>query len=368
MKMSKGLLLLFLAAVLSVGCTKQEPEKKDTKIVIGALIRNLDEDFVRIYADNLRALAGARDVELKLLDARNDQGNQLDQLNTLLTQGVKYFVIIPVQTEMTEQMAQSINEKGGGAAFSNIQPSEEALRVSKNFFLASSPESVAGKIQADIIDDYFKQFPAKLMPNNTISVLMLLGQLGHPAQVLRTNAVLDGLMAKGYNVEVLAKDTANWKPDEAQQKMDAWIAAYRDKFNLVIANNDGMALGAVESLMTNKYTDDPSDASKDTDSDGTVLRIPVVGVDATPVALQSMKENKLYATVLQDAKGQAETAFDLAYAVAKTGTAIGIEAGGLRAAEAVTPGEPPSDKQDLLPQCYLVPFKPVTKDNYQLLQ
>ena len=372
MKMSKGLLLLLLAAVFSVGCTKQETAKtdgkKDDKIVMGALIRNLDEDFVRIYADNLRALAEARGVELKLLDARNDQGNQLDQLNTLLTQGIKYFVIIPVQTEMTEQMTQAINEKGGGASFSNIQPSEEALRVSKNFFLASSPESVAGKIQADIIDDYFKKFPAKLLPNNTINVLMLLGQLGHPAQVLRTNAVLDGLTAKGYNVEILAKDTANWKPDEAQQKMDAWIAAYRDKFNLVIANNDGMALGAVESLMTNKYTDDPSDPAKDADGDGTVLRIPVIGVDATPVALQSMKENKLYATVLQDAKGQSETAFDLAYAVAKNGTAIGLQAGGVRAAESVTPGEPPSDKQDLLPQCYLVPFKPVTKDNYQSLQ
>ena len=129
-----------------------------------------------------------------------------------------------------------------------------------------------------------------------------------------------------------------------------------------------MALGAVESLMTNKYTDDPSDPAKDADGDGTVLRIPVIGVDATPVALQSMKENKLYATVLQDAKGQSETAFDLAYAVAKNGTAIGIQAGGVRAAESVTPGEPPSDKQDLLSQCYLVPFKPVTKDNYQSLQ
>ena len=48
-------------------------------------------------------------------------------------------------------------------------------------------------------------------------------------------------------VEVIAKDTANWKPDEAQQKMDAWLSAFKGKFNIVIANNDGMALGAVES-------------------------------------------------------------------------------------------------------------------------
>jgi len=68
--------------------------------------------------------------------------------------------------------------------------------------------------------------------------------------------VLASLQQKGYKVNVLAKDTANWQPEEAQQKMDAWLNAYRGKFNLVLANNDSMALGAVESLVTAKYVDD----------------------------------------------------------------------------------------------------------------
>jgi methyl-galactoside transport system substrate-binding protein len=335
------------------------------KVVMGALIRNLDEDFVRIYADNLKALAVKNNVDLKLLDARNDQANQLDQLNTLLSQGVKYFVIVPVQTEMTEQMTQAINKKGGGASFSNIQPSVAALKVSKNFFHASSPESVAGAMQADIIDSYFKKNPAKLGANKGINAIMLLGQLGHPAQVLRTDAVLNGLKAKGYAVTVIAKDTANWKPDEAQQKMDAWISAYKGQFNIVIANNDGMALGAVESLLTNKYTDDPADPKKDVDGDGTVLKVPVLGVDATPVALQSMAENKLFATVLQDAAGQSSTAFALTYQMATKGSAIGMVAAGVSACKAVTPGEAPSDDPAVIAQCYLVPFKAVTKDNYK---
>lgn len=335
------------------------------KIVMGALIRNLDEDFVRIYADNVKALATKNGIELKLLDARNDQANQLDQLNTLLSQGVKYFVIVPVQTEMTEQMAKAIQAKGGGAAFSNIQPSVAALKVSQNFFLASSPESVAGKMQADILDAYFTKNPAKLGSGKAVNALMLLGQLGHPAQVMRTNAVIDGLKAKGYAVNVVAKDTANWKPDEAQAKIDAWLSAYKGQFNVIIANNDGMALGAVESLLTNKYVDDPADVTKDVDGDGTVLKVPVIGVDATPIALQSMAENKLLATVLQDAAGQSGTAFDLVLEMAKKGSAIGIVAGGVSAATAVTPGEPPSDDPAVIKQCYLVPFKPVTKDNYK---
>jgi len=107
----------------------------------------------------------------------------------------------------------------------------------------------------------------------------------------------------------LAKDTANWKPDEAQQKMDAWISAFSGKFNIVITQNDGMALGAVESMLTNKYV-------KGDASDGTVLKVPVLGVDATQVALKSIDEDKLYATVLQDSIGISTTAFELAYALA----------------------------------------------------
>lgn len=350
-------LVLALAVLGGMGFAQAKP-------VIGALIRNLDEQFVADYAANLKSLAAKAGVELKLLDSRSDQATQLDQLNTLLTQGVKFFVIVPNQTEATEQMAKAIAAVGGGAAFSNIQPSVAALKVSKNFFLASSPESVAGSIQADIIDNYFKKNPKKLAAGKTINALFLLGQLGHPAQKYRTEAVKAGLIAKGYKLNVIAEDTANWKPDEAQQKMDAWIAAYNGKFNIVITNNDGMALGAVESLLTAKYVDDPKDLTKDTDGDGTVLKVPVLGVDATQVALKSMAENKLYATVLQDAVGQASTAFELALAMAKGSYKPGFVAWGLKP-ETKAGAEAPANDAAVIGQCYLVPFKAVTKENYK---
>jgi methyl-galactoside transport system substrate-binding protein len=327
------------------------------KVVIGALIRNLDEQFVADYAANLKVLAAKAGVDLKLLDSRSDQATQLDQLNTLLTQGVKYFVIVPNQTEATEQMAKAIQAVGGGAAFSNIQPSVAALKVGKKFFLASSPESVAGSIQADIIDNYFKKNPAKLGAGKAINALMLLGQLGHPAQKYRTDAVIAGLKAKGYAVNIIAQDTANWKPDEAQQKMDAWIAAYGGKFNIVIANNDGMALGAVESLLTANYT-------KDDSADGTILKVPVLGVDATQVALKSMEQNKLYATVLQDSVGQSSTAFELALAMATGKYKAGFKAWGLNP-ETKPGAEAPANDAAVIGQCYLVPFKAVTLDNYK---
>ena len=334
----------------------------DSKPIIGALIRNLDDQFLNNYTVNLKKAAASKGAELKVMDARSDMATQLDQLNTLISQGVKYFVVVPAVTEGSEQLASTIAAKNGGAAFSNTAPTVAALKSSPNFFLASSPESIAGSIQADIADAYFKKFPNKLGPGKSINLILFLGQLGHPAQIYRTQAVLKDLEKKGYKVNIIAKDTANWQPDEAQQKMDAWLNAHKGKFNLILANNDAMALGAVESLITAKYVDDPANPTKDVDGDGTFLKVPVIGVDATQVALRSMAENKLYATVLQDAAGQAVTAFDLAYLMATKGAVNGATVNGIKPLDKPIE-EAPANDPALVKQIYLVPFKAVTKEN-----
>jgi len=355
--MKKLMAVLLVLALLGTAVFAQgSSEAKSDKVKIGALIRNLNEQFVKDYADNLRKLAAEKGVDLNLQDAQGDVARQLDQLNTLITQGYKYFVIIPQDTSATEQMAQQIKAAGGGAAFSNIQPSVAALKVGKDFYLASSPELVAGQYQAQIIDEYFTKYPEKA-PGKVLNMLYLLGQLGHPAQISREAGLIDTLKSLGYTVNLIARDTADWSPDKAQEKMDTWLAAHRGKFNLVVAQNDGMALGAVESLITNGLVDnDPSD--------GTILTFPVIGIDATADALNSMDQNKLYATVLQDSVGQSSTAFELAYAMATKGSATGMTAWGIAPSSQVISEEPANDPA-VIAQCYLVPFKPVTKANYK---
>lgn len=356
-KLFKGIMLvsmMLLATSAFAGGNKDAGKGSGSgKVVVGALMRNVNETFLANYAASLRDLAAKKGVELRVMDANSDVATQLDQLNTLLTQGVKYFVIVPQDTAATEQMCQLIQAKGGAAAFSNIQPSVAALKVGKNFFLASSPETVAGNIQAQIADDYFKANPDKLGPGKTIDLLLINGQLGHPAQVNRKAGAIDGLKALGYNVNIVAEQTANWVAAEAQALMDAWLAAFPGRFNLVLAQNDDMAMGAIESMITHGYTQDPSA--------GFITRVPVIGVDSTPAGQQSIRENKMYATVLQDAIGQSTTAFELVYLVATEGSAIGKTAGGIKATTEI--GEEPATDRAILDQCFLVPFKPVTKSD-----
>jgi len=322
------------------------------KVQIALLMRNMDEQFLKDYSDNVKKLAAAKGVDLNVQDARSDGATQLTQLQTLLTQGYKYFVIIPCVSELSEQMNQLIQAKGGAAAYSNIQPTVKALQVGKTFFYASSPEFVGGRYQAGLIADYFDKNPAKA-PGKAINMILINGQIGHPAQVNRRAGLLAELATRGYTVNIVAEDTANWAPDQANEKMNAWIASFRDKFNVVAAQNDGMALGAVQSMIQNGLV-------KDDTSDGTRLTVPVLGVDATADAIASMKRNELYATVLQDAVGQSAAAFDVIYQCATGTYKAGNAAAGTPAA--TTPiTEAPANDASVIGQCYLVPFVPVDK-------
>ena len=351
----KKIALILVTLILASAVVFAGPKADDSgKVKIALLMRNMDEQFLKDYSDNVKKLAAAAGVDLNVQDARSDGANQLTQLQTLLNQGYKYFVIIPCVSELSEQMNKDIQAKGGAAAYSNIQPTVASLKVGPNFFYASSPEFVGGRYQGQLIADYFDNNPAKA-PGKAINMILINGQLGHPAQVNRRAGLLAELQTRGYTVNIIAEDTANWSPDQANEKMNAWIASFRDKFNVVAAQNDGMALGAVQSMIQNGLV------KKDA-NDGTTLTVPVLGIDATGDAIASMKKNELYATVLQDAVGQSAAAFDVIHQMAAGTYKPGNPAGGTPAATDPI-DEAPANDAAIIGQCYLVPFVPVDKDS-----
>jgi ABC-type sugar transport system substrate-binding protein len=346
------LVLVVLLAVSSVVFAGGNKASSANERSIVLLMRNVDEQFLKDYADNVRKLAAAKGITINVQDARSDQAQQLTQLQTLLNQGYKYFVIIPCITEMSDQMNRMIQEKGGAASYSNTPPTLSSLKVGPNFFYASSPEFVGGRYQGQLIADYFDAHPDKA-PGKAVNMILINGQMGHPAQVNRRAGLLAEIQTRGYTVNIVAEGAADWAPDKANEQMNAWIAAFRGRFNVVAAQNDGMALGAVQSMIQNGLV-------KTDTSDGTRLTVPVLGIDATGDALASMGRNELYATVLQDAVGQSAAAFDVIYQFATGTYKVGNPAGGTPAATAPI-DEPPANDASVIRQCYLVPFVPVDK-------
>ena len=101
-------------------------------------------------------------------------------------------------------------------------------------------------------------------------------------------------------IKIIAEQTANWDRTQAQNLMTNWLSKGM-KYDAVIANNDEMAIGALQAMKA---------AGVDT------KKAIVGGVDATQDALASMKAGDLKVTVFQDAAGQGKGAVDAALALA----------------------------------------------------
>ena len=93
----------------------------------------------------------------------------------------------------------------------------------------------------------------------------------------------------------------NWDTESASRATEAWLSKFGDKIEFIIANNDGMAQGAVAALQTVGY-------NKGNDE----KFIPVVGVDATDAAKELIKKGYMTGTVLQDSEVMAEVLFKVA--------------------------------------------------------
>ncbi|OUZ86480.1 galactose-binding transporter [Shigella flexneri] len=120
---------------------------------------------------------------------------------------------------------------------------------------------------------------------------------GSHASTLKSPSYTKSVSWQHYlKTEQLQLDTAMWDTAQAKDKMDAWLSGPNaNKIEVVIANNDAMAMGAVEALKAHNKSS-----------------IQVFGVDALPEALALVKSGALVGTVLNDANNQAKATFDLA--------------------------------------------------------
>lgn len=141
------------------------------------------------------------------------------------------------------------------------------------------------------------------------------GEAGHQDAIMRTEYVVSTLQKKGIPLERLGYGIANWNRAEAQSKMMQLYSEFQDRIELIISNNDDMALGVIDAY-------DKIAISKDN-------RPLIYGIDGTKVGLRAVEQGNLRATVYNDGRGQAKALFQLAFQLA-SGEETKGEEGGIR--------------------------------------
>jgi methyl-galactoside transport system substrate-binding protein len=320
--------------VASTGSGASTDQGAAAKPMIGVAIYKYDDTFMTGVRNSISKTADGK-AQLDMVDSQNSQPTQNDKVDMFITKKEKALIINPVD----RTAAGTIIDKAKGAntpvVFVNREPeANDMAKWDKVYYVGAKPEE-SGIMQGQIVADYWKAHPeSDKNHDGVLEYVMLTGEPGHPDAVARTKYSIQALTDAGVKSKQLASDTGMWDRVKGQEKMAAFLSANGDKIEAVFANNDDMALGAIEALKAAGYF-----------KGGKYM--PVVGVDATQPGIAALKDGTMLGTVLNDAKNQGKASFDLA--------------------EELAQGKTPSKESigfDIVDGKYVwVPYKKITKDN-----
>lgn len=292
----KKVLVFLLSLVFLFACGTKK-DGADKKIKIGVTIYKYDDNFMATFRDDLVKFAKEHpEVELQLNDSQNQQSVQNDQIDALLSKGVDVLAVNLVDPAAGPTIIEKAKAANVPIVLFNKDPGLEALNLyDKAYYVGNNPEE-SGVFQGEIVSKHWKANPNfDLNGDGIIQYAMLKGEPGHPDAEARTEYVIKQLTELGHKTEKVFEDTAMWDAAQAKDKMDAWLSSPKGNLiEVVLANNDGMALGALE-------------ATKEHNK-----KLPIYGVDALQEVLLLIESGDILGTVLNDGKNQAKATLDLA--------------------------------------------------------
>ncbi len=281
------------------------------------------DTYISSVRSALDAALDAAGVAYQDYDSNNSQTTQTEQIDTAITQGAKVLVVNQVDTgsdDTTKNIIEKAQAKDIPVIFFNRSVSEEVVTAYDKAVFVGTDYEMAGHMQGEMIGNYLVENydTVDLNGDGVISYVMFKGQEGNAEADARTqygvedaNAVLtaagkeelsfyDSSNSNKYLVDQAGAWSAAAATEYMQTAMSQYSEANNNMIELVIANNDEMAIGSVTALQNAGYN-----------KEGATV-IPVFGVDATDAAKDAIAAGSMIGTIKQDAEGMANTIAQIA--------------------------------------------------------
>lgn len=288
---------------------------------IAVFYYNYSDVYISSVRNKMDEQLNALGVTFNNYDGAGNQAQQTDQINTAITNGANLLVVNIVETsspDAAQNAVEAAKAAGIPIIFFNREVTDDVVKSYDKCAFVGTDAAEAGHMQGTMISDYLLANYDKVDLNGdgVISYVMFKGQEGNKEAEYRTQYSVEdadkALVAAGkkelafYDAnntsKYLVDQNGSWSAAAATNYMDTILAEYSEAngnmIEMVIANNDDMAQGAISSLQTAGY-------NLGTGKDGKT--IPVFGVDAVDSAKQLIQEGKMTGTIMQDAEGMAKT-------------------------------------------------------------
>ena len=191
--------------------------------------------------------------------------------------------------------------------FFNRELVEEDLMQWDKLYYVGADAFQSGILQGEMATEYFKAHPeADRNEDGSIQYVVLEGETGHQDAIIRTEYSVDTMISNGILLDKVGYAIANWNRAQARSKMEQLIDGNGSGIELVLANNDDMALGAIEAYQGRGIPADEWPA--------------IFGIDGTDTGLEAVIAGSMTGTIYNDKDGQARAMEELAYTLASGGS------------------------------------------------
>ncbi len=274
--------------------TEEAAPAVEDDYVVGYLCSNFNDTGQVFIKDGAKAKAEELGMVFLEADAQEDVIKQQDQAKAFIVEKVDVLVCIPVSTDAVQPIIDDAKAAGIPLVFVNRNPFGESEPPDGCYYIGSE-EIVAGQKEGEYLIEL-------LGDQKDASIFILEGKLDNEAAIKRTKGAKETLEAAGFSIKAI--EVGNWQRDQAVTITENWLTAYAGEMTAIVANNDEMALGAVEALQKANRPD-----------------VIVLGVDFTPDAKSAIQEGKMAGSVRQDLSGQGAGGIQVAFNLLTTGSA-----------------------------------------------
>lgn len=247
-----------------------------------------------------------RKISVTIQGAGGSQRTQDDQVKELIDGGCNVLCVNLVDRTDPSEIIDLARENQIPIIFFNREPVAEDMAQWEQLYYVGAKAEESGTMQGEMAAEAIKANPQiDRNKDGKIQYVVLEGEPGHQDTIIRTENAVEALKAGGIELEKLSYGLANWNRAQAENRMSQMISQYQTKIELVLANNDEMALGAMDAYEKLNYTEST---------------LPLFfGIDGTKVGLEAVRDSRLSGTVYNDKEGQAKAMAKLAEALVTGG-------------------------------------------------
>ena len=302
------LLSLFLVVLLA-SC-----EESYDKVPL--IMYNDDDPYMLEFKQHIFNEASGRMI-IDDYDSENSQLLQNEYIDDVLQKNPSIIIINPVDRLAAFSMIEKVKAFDIPIIFINREPLKVDMNSWNKLYYIGAPAENSAVIQSEMIIDLFKQ-PGNLSEldkngDNIIQLVLLKGEQGHQDAEIRTEVVIKELEEYGYDLEILTYMICDWQRSIAYDKMNDFLKSPSTIPELVISNNDAMAIGAIDSLIENEYfIDEDNNGIIDKETE---TWLPVVGIDGISDAFDYIEKGYLYGTVINDSETMSKVLIELTEAL-----------------------------------------------------